>query len=483
MSERRARRAPARVARPLREVHDLRDRLPGLQRHAALPGAEVRRPAGRALPRAPTSPRSTPSVDYCSGCGICTQVCPQGVKIAEINAQARNKLKRQKGVPLRDRIITRPTWLGRAGTPAAPIANWTHATSARCGSLGEKLLGVHRDAPAPDVRRAALLSAGRASTRARRPARKVVYFHGCGTEYYEPRGGREGRRDPRAQRLRGRGAQAGLLRAAAAVQRPLRRRAQGRAAPGAQPGAARARRRHDHRRQRDELHADAQARGARDPRASRTIPTSSSSAERTYDICELLLELHDRGELQDRLPAAADDTIAYHAPCQQQGHWIGKPALDLLALIPGLRGDRDERALLRHRRHVRAQGREVRHRDGRRRRPLRPGARAPARRRWRATARRAAGRSRRPPSARPCTRSSSCTARTDSRTRDGRDRRRLAQRGAGRGRRRAGARDGRRGARDRGRRRDGRARRDRHRRRARARGDRARRCPTTACSC
>ncbi len=26
-------------------------------------------------------------------------------------------------------------------------------------------------------------------------------------------------------------------------------------------------------------------------------------SERTYDICELLLDLHDRGELQDRLPA------------------------------------------------------------------------------------------------------------------------------------------------------------------------------------
>ena len=55
---RRARGAPARVARPLREVHDLRDRLPGLQRHAALrrdrstPG---RRPSATAWP---TSPRS-----------------------------------------------------------------------------------------------------------------------------------------------------------------------------------------------------------------------------------------------------------------------------------------------------------------------------------------------------------------------------------------------------------------------------------------
>ena len=30
-------------------------------------------------------------------------------------------------------------------------------------------------------------------------------------------------------------------------------------------------------------------------------------------------------------------TVTYHAPCQQQGHGIGKPALDLMALVPGLR--------------------------------------------------------------------------------------------------------------------------------------------------
>ena len=58
-------------------------------------------------------------------------------------------------------------------------------------------------------------------------------------------------------------------------------------------------------------------------------------SERTYDICELLLELHDRGELlTDFQPV--NETVAYHAPCQQQGHWIGKPALELLALVPGL---------------------------------------------------------------------------------------------------------------------------------------------------
>ncbi len=58
-------------------------------------------------------------------------------------------------------------------------------------------------------------------------------------------------------------------------------------------------------------------------------------SERTFDICEFLLELHDRGELKtDFRPVP--ERIAYHAPCQQQGHGIGKPALDLFALIPEL---------------------------------------------------------------------------------------------------------------------------------------------------
>ena len=103
-----ARRSDARVARPLRQVHDLRDVLPGLQRHAAVPGAEVRRAAGRALPGA-TRPSPDASLDYCSGCGICTQVCPQGVHIAEINTQARAKMRERTGVKLRDRLLARPT--------------------------------------------------------------------------------------------------------------------------------------------------------------------------------------------------------------------------------------------------------------------------------------------------------------------------------------------------------------------------------------
>jgi glycerol-3-phosphate dehydrogenase subunit C len=272
------------------------------------------------------------SVDYCSGCGICSQVCPQGVKIAEINAQARNKLKRQKGFPLRDRIITRPTWLGRAGTPAAPIANFT-LSFRPLRVLGERLLGVHRDAAAPKF-------AGRrfskwAHARTSPPTgRKVVYFHGCGTEYYEPWEGEKvvqilehngfevtvPKQDCCGLPLQSSGlfdeARKVILRLARALSEHLV----------------------------DEdtiIVGNATSctlmlkREAREVLGLEDDPVLKRVSERVYDICELLLELHDRGELKTDF-APLNETIAYHAPCQQQGHWIGKPALELFALIPGL---------------------------------------------------------------------------------------------------------------------------------------------------
>ena len=58
-------------------------------------------------------------------------------------------------------------------------------------------------------------------------------------------------------------------------------------------------------------------------------------SESMYDLCEFLLRLHDRGELRTDF-TSLPMTVPYHAPCQQRGHGIGKPALDLLALVPDL---------------------------------------------------------------------------------------------------------------------------------------------------
>src|ERR671924_2381472 len=88
------------------------------------------------------------SVDYCSGCGICTQVCPQGVKIAEINARARADLWEERGIPLRNQLIGRPSVIGRLGTPVAPVANWALANRP-LRALADRVLGIHRNAPMP----------------------------------------------------------------------------------------------------------------------------------------------------------------------------------------------------------------------------------------------------------------------------------------------------------------------------------------------
>jgi glycerol-3-phosphate dehydrogenase subunit C len=59
-------------------------------------------------------------------------------------------------------------------------------------------------------------------------------------------------------------------------------------------------------------------------------------SKQLFDVCEFLLLQHDKGELRtDFKPLPLE--VPYHAPCQQRGHGIGKPALDLLALVPELR--------------------------------------------------------------------------------------------------------------------------------------------------
>ena len=63
-------------------------------------------------------------VDYCSGCRVCNEVCPTGVKIAEINARARAAIVRDRGIPLRNRLLGRNELLGKAGSFAPALANF-----------------------------------------------------------------------------------------------------------------------------------------------------------------------------------------------------------------------------------------------------------------------------------------------------------------------------------------------------------------------
>jgi len=275
-------------------------------------------------------PSSDASVDYCSGCGICTQVCPQDVKIAEINSQARARLWEGRRIPLRNQLIARPSVIGRLGTPTAPLANWALHNRAVRG-LVHRILGIHRDAPMPRFAGRTFQKWSR-SHRGATDAPAVVYFHGCGTNYYEPLVGEmvvavlehNGFRvivPP--QDCCGLPLQSNGNFPAA---RTYVRRLVANLAPLAHAGLP--------------IVSNSTSCGLMLKREAREIlgvedEDLAAVSRSTFDLCEFLLRLHQRGELRtdfDSLPL----TVPYHAPCQQRGHGIGKPALDLLALVPDL---------------------------------------------------------------------------------------------------------------------------------------------------
>jgi glycerol-3-phosphate dehydrogenase subunit C len=286
------------------------------------PQAERYRGAGPSVDR---------SLDYCSGCGICTQVCPQGVKVAEINTQARAALKEAAGVPLRDRLVARPVLSGRLGTPVAPVANAVMGSRAVRLAM-ERTVGIHRHAPMP--RWAGRTFRGWAK-RHRPTAGKgsVVYFHGCAANYYEPEVARMAVAVLEHNGLHvvvptqgccGLPLQSNGLFPAA---RSSVRRLVGRLWPFARKGY--------------DIVATSTSCSLMLKREAREIlevddPKLPVVSARTHDICEYLLGMHARGELRtDFRPLPL--TVPYHAPCQLRGHGIGTPALDLFALIPGLR--------------------------------------------------------------------------------------------------------------------------------------------------
>ncbi|MGQ0602287.1 MAG: anaerobic glycerol-3-phosphate dehydrogenase subunit C [Anaerolineales bacterium] len=282
------------------------------------------------IDEAPLSPDK--SVEYCSGCGICTQVCPQGVKIAEINAQARAKSVDGK-LSLRNQLIARPDLLGSAGTPLAPLANFTLSFGPMRWMI-EQVLGIHRDAALPPFAGRTFQNWAKNHRAAPEAKRSVVYFHGCSTNYYEPALG-----ELTVRVLEHNGCRVLIPPGQMCCGLPLQSNgdfASARVAaqklidlflPYAEQGY--------------DIVATSTSCGLMLKREYREIleldtPEFRQVSAHLWDICEYLAHLHEQGELKtDFKPLSL--TVPYHAPCQQKGHGIGKPALDLFALIPGLR--------------------------------------------------------------------------------------------------------------------------------------------------
>jgi glycerol-3-phosphate dehydrogenase subunit C len=297
------------------------------------PGPKYEGPQGARFRQA-DQPAPDASVDYCSGCRVCNMACPTGVKIAEINARARARMVEAGGfswrMRLRNNLLARPELLGRLGFPARRPINVLFANRwVRQGA--EAALGIHRRAPLPRYGHQRLSTWFRHRPRtATGSGRRVVYFRGCATEYFEPRVGRAAVRV-----LEANGFQV-VLPPQNCCGLPL-------LSNGEFPAARR-------------YYRSNLRKLAGYARQGYAIVGTSTSctlclkeeapelldeygdearlvASQTFDLNEFLLEALEEGALStDLRPLPL--RLAYHPPCQYRAHRLGSPAVEVMALIP-----------------------------------------------------------------------------------------------------------------------------------------------------
>ncbi len=272
------------------------------------------------------------SVDYCSSCGTCSVVCPQGVNVAELNSLARAVMKAEDGVPVRDRMITQTTLMGKAMTPIAPIANAVLDNKLARYAM-EKVVGVHRDAPMPTARTQSLHSWLKKRPKpTKQPTRgALVYFHGCAGGYFEVEAAKKAIEVLEfigyevlvpEQGCCGLAEQSnGLFEQASASVRKLVKqlRTAGTdltiiSTAGSCTGMLK--------------HEAHQILGIHDEELL-------DVGTRIREISEFLMELYEADELPTDFQPI-EMRMPYHAPCQLKSQGIGTPAADLMRLIPGL---------------------------------------------------------------------------------------------------------------------------------------------------
>lgn len=274
------------------------------------------------------------TIDYCSSCGTCTLVCPQGVKVAELNNVARAAMKQQHGIPLRDKLITNTMLMGRLMTPVAPIANWA-LRNRPIRWMMEKMVGVHAKAPMP-------VADGRSFERwfrkHNRPADvpvtrgKVVFFHGCAGEFFETTTSIRS-----VEVLEHLGYEVivpkhgccGLAQQSNALYDGAKKLVTKLARDLNVPG-----------KDLTIIGASGSCVGMVKHEAKEIMGVKDAELDdvssRIWDISEFLLDLIDRGEVKLDLKPI-EMTVTYHAPCQVKSTAMGTPSKQLLDMIPGLK--------------------------------------------------------------------------------------------------------------------------------------------------
>ncbi len=281
--------------------------------------------------RMPHQPSPDLSVDYCSGCRVCNEVCPNDVAIMEMNAKARAALVAEHGMPWRNRLLGRNELMGKVGSYAPRLANFAlhHPLSRWAASA---IFGIAREAPLPiwSTTGTFLDWWEQHYPHRRQSDKKVVYFHGCATMYYEP--------------FIGMAAVAVLEHMGYEVIVPPQRCCGLPMLSNGEFGAA------------AKLYdQNLEKLGPYAQDGYDIVGTSTSCTLTLKEEAPHLLDRHEKisqtltgavwdifewiREHEEELPQDFIDlslTIPYHQPCQYRAHRVGRPSVDILKRIPGV---------------------------------------------------------------------------------------------------------------------------------------------------
>ena len=269
------------------------------------------------------------SPSLCTGCAVCTSVCPNNVAIADIITLAKNNVDIKKAkFSLRRWILQRPLLISRLGGKLPIISNFLLGNPIT-RVIAERFLGIHRDAPLPTFKSQTFSKW--LKNRQQPHDNKIAYFEGCSVDAYDPGVGIS---------------LVKILNHAGYSVETLENRCC--SLPMLSDGEIESAR-SGARSLVDELYPFADS-------GTKIVTTSTScglalrskyaayldmtdlKSERVsgaiVDICEFLLQNHaiELSHSFTELPLKA----LYHGPCQLRSHKMGQPAAELIQHIPGL---------------------------------------------------------------------------------------------------------------------------------------------------
>lgn len=268
------------------------------------------------------------SLEYCANCKNCDISCPSGVPISSLNMLAKSKIYKHKRHSLLEWIFSHAETLSKLASPIATLSNF--GMSNPISKMILKKIGVTETMQLPAYATQTFAAQFKALQQQSYPD-KVVFFPGCFINYYDPQVGMDFVAVMQRNRF-----EVIYPEGLECCGSPL-------VVNGYLDEAT------------EKGRSNIVALKSYIDKGVPVITCCTSCglmlkmeyqelmdldymeklAENTYDASEFLLELHNNGKLNRSFSPVLGKYI-YHPPCHLRAQGIGRPAMELLSLIPGI---------------------------------------------------------------------------------------------------------------------------------------------------